>query len=629
MTLLATIAVAVVAAYLPAVSGAPRAAAQGDPSCAEPTDCRLREAATRSGLHFGLAASNGGPLHRPTLVAEADLVINHELSWVGIEPERGVWDFTKADENYQFAEDNGLRQVAMHFAWDNVYLDDMPPWVAEITDPDELRDVLRTRARTIFDRYPGLDAIDVINEPFQTLGHELVPNHFRTVLGDDYIHELFAIVEAEAPADVELFVNEGGIDYQPEKADALVALVADLLAAGHRVDTVGLQTHLSVGEPNWALLYHTMTRLEALGVRPWISEVDAPVPDTIEHRDEVQAERYRRVTEICLAVPSCDTINVWGVSDVDNWYDWALYPGLDPLLFDADFEPKPAYFAVRDQLLAGRPAVPGPPDFLLIQERSLRSGEASVTYTMSCAPTTDPVPLGLPELAAPTDLFLSGTPLRMPVEAELRWTPTASAGDAITYQATLSFDLGEAARIVREETARPAIGLGGYPDLVDTVWLELLNRPAVLGFDHPTGTSPKGEPVLTTGAGAPTAASDGDGVTVTIPTLDVDTRSPAGPLAIDLTWSVSAPPSATDIVVRLPAPTLQLELEAHLGVVFEGLEVYGGITAPVRCTAEGTVPILETVVRGRQTGTGPTSTTPTPAAPSVPAPARSRPAFAG
>jgi endo-1,4-beta-xylanase len=60
----------------------------------------------------------------------------------------------------------------------------------------------------------------------------------------------------------------------------------------------------------------------------------------------------------CLAVPACDSVTFWGLNDEVSWLNWFLAPNLDPLLFDASLRPKPAYFAVRDVLLEGRPGVP-------------------------------------------------------------------------------------------------------------------------------------------------------------------------------------------------------------------------------------------------------------------------------
>ena len=41
--------------------------------------------------------------------------------------------------------------------------------------------------------------------------------------------------------------------------------------------------------------------------------------------------------------------------DGHTWLDGILGPGTDPLLYDRDLRPKPAYFAFREALLAGRP----------------------------------------------------------------------------------------------------------------------------------------------------------------------------------------------------------------------------------------------------------------------------------
>jgi endo-1,4-beta-xylanase len=175
------------------------------------------------------------------------------------------------------------------------------------------------------------------------------------VLGPDYIAELFEIVADEAPRSTRLFVNENFVEYFPAKADALVELMTDLVDRGASVDAVGLQTHLLLGEPDWDLLQRTMERLAALGVQVMVTEVDVPITADVPDRAQVQAARYRKVVETCLAVRACDTINVWGVDDGHTWLDGLLGPGTDPLLFDRAFQPKPAYFEVRDTLKAGRP----------------------------------------------------------------------------------------------------------------------------------------------------------------------------------------------------------------------------------------------------------------------------------
>ena len=309
------------------------------------------EVAAARGLTFGLFVQGNSELERGLVLEHADATTNHGLSWSVIQPAPGEWNFGPADATYDWAEANGLHQTGFHFAWDQVFLDDLAPWVLDITDPKELRAVLAERADVIFERYPGLDRIDVINEPLEILGGELTINHFYEVLGADYIAELFDIVDAAAPADVELIVNENFVEYSPAKADALVALIADLVERKIAIDGVGLQSHFIFGEPDWDRYEWVMREIGELGLDVHITELDVPVAPDLPDRLQVQRERYRHAVATCRAVPACRSITVWGVDDGHSWIDGLLGPGQSPLLFDATGNPKPAYAGVLEALL--------------------------------------------------------------------------------------------------------------------------------------------------------------------------------------------------------------------------------------------------------------------------------------
>jgi len=338
-------------------AGGGAAAATGSPpDCAIPGDCRLFEAAASQGIRIGLFDSLGSPQRERIVLAEANAYTNHGFSWNVLQPEPDVWNFAAVDPGYAFALDHGLHQTGLHFAWSQQLLDDLPAWVKEIDDPSQLRAELRERARVIFERYPELDRIDVINEPLMISRGALFQNHFYEVLGADYIAQLFEIVDQEAPPGVELFVNENLTEYFPAKAAGLVALVHSLVEAGAPIDAVGLQTHLLFPmEPDWKAYQAMMEEIAGMGLAVFISEIDVPVAVDLEDRFSVQAERYRRAVETCVNVPACDEITVWGVDDPSTWLQWFLEPGLDPLLYDGKFERKPAYFAFREALLAPEP----------------------------------------------------------------------------------------------------------------------------------------------------------------------------------------------------------------------------------------------------------------------------------
>ena len=133
------------------------------------------------------------------------------------------------------------------------------------------------------------------------------------------------------------------------KAQRIYELVADLKANGVPIDGVGLQMHVSAsGQPPDGEIAANMSRLAALGLVVHISEMDVRINNlsgTDQARLDAQRARYRDVVRVCVAEPRCGAITFWGFTDAHTWIG-----GDRPLLFDAQYQPKPAYFGVLDAL---------------------------------------------------------------------------------------------------------------------------------------------------------------------------------------------------------------------------------------------------------------------------------------
>jgi endo-1,4-beta-xylanase len=73
---------------------------------------------------------------------------------------------------------------------------------------------------------------------------------------------------------------------------------------------------------------------------------------------QMQAAIYRQIAEACLAHPGCTALQTWGFTDKYSWIgSHSKKTRGAALLFDRDYQPKPAYQALRDAL-DSKPPVP-------------------------------------------------------------------------------------------------------------------------------------------------------------------------------------------------------------------------------------------------------------------------------
>jgi len=117
----------------------------------------------------------------------------------------------------------------------------------------------------------------------------------------------------------------------------------------------------------------TLRRFASLGVKVEITELNVFTRTRLsllslgfayneERALRRQAEVYADVTEACLSVPACQGVTLWTFTDRYRTTIEDLTHIRDmPLIFDRDYQPKPAAFAVREVLTrANRRSAEGP-----------------------------------------------------------------------------------------------------------------------------------------------------------------------------------------------------------------------------------------------------------------------------
>lgn len=313
----------------------------------------LRNAASASGKLIGTAVQSS-LLRLPEYAAVFARHFNYvtaeyEMKMNVIAQSREFNDFSAGDAIVSSALTNGMKVKGHALVWHG----SVPGWVDALS-PGELRTALQSYIRDVVTHYRGeVLAWDVVNEAVADDGSGLRDTVFRRKLGDGYIAEAFRLAR-QADSSALLFYNDYGGEGLNTKSNRIYELVSSLRAQGVPIDGVGLQMHITAtNPPSAASISANMRRLADLGLLVNISEMDVRIRDvqgTLQARLDAQKAVYKSIVEVCVAEPRCDAVTFWGFTDAYSWIDRQFGPD-DPLLFDEQYTPKPAFYGVMEALL--------------------------------------------------------------------------------------------------------------------------------------------------------------------------------------------------------------------------------------------------------------------------------------
>ncbi|MFG1913227.1 endo-1,4-beta-xylanase [Micromonospora sp. NPDC048898] len=343
-----------------------------------PPGTTLKAAAERSGRYFGAAMGSDRLTDSGFLTIanrEFDMMTAvNEMKPDATQPNPGQFDFRRGDAIYNWATQRGMRFRGHTLAWHA----QQPRFWGSLSG-NALRTAMIDHINGVMAHYKGkLYAWDVVNEAFAENGSRRSSNLQST--GNDWIEVAFRTARAADPS-AQLCYNDYNIEnWTYAKTQGVYNMIRDFKSRGVPVDCVGLQTHFTGGSSLPGNFQQTLSSFAALGVDVALTEADVTNAST---------SQYQGLTQACMNVPRCVGITTWGIRDSDSWRG-----NENPLLFDRNSNPKPAYTAVLNALNAASTTVPGTPPTTAPPTTAPPTTAPPTTAPPTTAPPTTPPPGG-------------------------------------------------------------------------------------------------------------------------------------------------------------------------------------------------------------------------------------------
>jgi endo-1,4-beta-xylanase len=277
---------------------------------------------------------------------------NLAMMYLGMEltqPKRGEFNFDFRDYDMPYATKSDMKILGHPLIWYN----GVPVWLKSGKfSRNELIDIMITHITTVMNHYKGrMNAWIVVNEAYVKPSADI----FYSTIGPEYVEIAFQVARETDPSAI-LIYNEFDNDTSNGRFTQHTRDIVQKLKSKNLVDAVGLQMHLQGTNPPDK--QDVIATMRSYGLPVYVTEFDVNMKDvsgTQTERFALQARIYKDMLEACLESRVCNDFIVFGIVDKLSVYErdsnlFGYSVNADPTPFDDNFQPKPAYFAMRDAL---------------------------------------------------------------------------------------------------------------------------------------------------------------------------------------------------------------------------------------------------------------------------------------
>jgi GH35 family endo-1,4-beta-xylanase len=240
--------------------------------------------------------------------------------WGSVEGVRDVMNWNELDAAYNLAKNNVLKAPGdprdgsphplpfrLHtLVWGN----QQPNWMAALPPAEQLEEIEEWFA-ALAERYPGIDQIDVVNEPLHDPPDDPADGGYIEALGGsgvtgwDWVIKAFELAREHFP-NAELGLNEFSVTNDGNLVRRYIEII-DLLKARGLIDTVGVQGHAFSTRVPASVTVGNLDTLATAGLPIYVTEFDIDGSS-----DAVQLADYQRNFPAFWTHPAVRGITLWG-----------------------------------------------------------------------------------------------------------------------------------------------------------------------------------------------------------------------------------------------------------------------------------------------------------------------------
>jgi endo-1,4-beta-xylanase len=279
------------------------------------------------------------------------LQAENEMKFSALHPAANTYDFSAGDALVTFAQAHSMAVRGHTLVWHN----QVPSWVTSGNySSAQLSQILQDHITTVMQHYAGkVYGWDVVNEAFNDDGTMRDTIWYDQPgigagFGTQYIEQALNWAHAADPS-AKLFYNDYNDETLGLKSDAIYAMAQDFTTRGVPLDGIGFQFHVDLTFDNpgaLASVASNFQRFAALGLELHITELDIRLSDSSAASLAAQAKLYGELATICVQQPNCKVFQTWGFTDKYSWIP-GFFPGMGwALLWDSNYQKKPAYTSV-------------------------------------------------------------------------------------------------------------------------------------------------------------------------------------------------------------------------------------------------------------------------------------------